>query len=72
MSLSEKYGAAGVLESDRGGENRDNKKVIDRELKKCGYSQMERQLSCTITVRDIQETLIANFIPYIDFYLSPN
>lgn len=38
------------------------------------WVQTDREVtvSCTFTVRDIQDALIANFIPYIDFYLSPN
>lgn len=28
--------------------------------------------NCTFTERDIQDALIVNFIPYIDFYLPPN
>ena len=30
------------------------------------------KVSRTFPVRDIQDALIANVIPYIDFYLSPN
>lgn len=57
--------------SDRGGESRENKRQTDRDM---GTDRPDREvtLSHTFTVRDIQDTLIANFIPYIDFYLSPN